>query len=71
MAEQLNMNGLSLKDSSHASQGAAPQQQNGFGGQERSAYIPPHMRASGRGPPPAAAGPGAMNGNAAYPPPGG
>ncbi len=41
MADQLNMNGLSLKDSQHAPQNGAPQQ-NGF--QERSAYIPPHMR---------------------------
>lgn len=49
MAEQLNMNGLSLKDSQHAPQ--ANGQGNGFG--ERSAYIPPHMRQ--RGPPPAAA----------------
>ena len=46
MADQLNMNGLSLKDSQHAPQ------QNGFG--ERSAYIPPHMRGAARGP---AAGP--------------
>ncbi|KAI5358911.1 putative ATP-dependent RNA helicase DEAD-box, Helicase superfamily 1/2, ATP-binding protein [Septoria linicola] len=67
MADQLNMNGLSLKDSQHAPQGGAPQQ-NGFGGQERSAYIPPHMRSSGRGPPPAAAGPGPMDGD--FPPPG-
>ncbi|KAF2769870.1 putative ATP dependent RNA helicase [Teratosphaeria nubilosa] len=48
MADQLNMNGLSLQDSQHAPN---HQQQNGFGGGERSAYIPPHMRQRG-GPPP-------------------
>lgn len=58
MADNLNMNGLSLKDSAHAPQGGPPAQQNGFS--ERSAYVPPHMRQRG-GPPPgpaAAAGPG-------------
>ncbi|KAK4951850.1 DEAD-box ATP-dependent RNA helicase [Elasticomyces elasticus] len=49
MAEQLNMNGLSLHDSQHAPQ------QNGHGpgpnGFERSAYIPPHLRSRGGGPP--------------------
>ena len=51
MAEQLNMNGLSLKDSQHAPQQGVPQQ-NGF--PERSAYIPPHMRQrpSAQAPPP-------------------
>ncbi len=43
MADQINMNGLSLHDSQHAPQG------NGFG--ERSAYIPPHLRQRGGGPP--------------------
>ena len=44
MADQLNMNGLSLQDSRHAP--------NGMNG-GRSAYIPPHMRGSQRsGPPP-------------------
>jgi len=45
------MNGLSLKDSQHA---PPPGQHNGF--QERSAYIPPHMRNSRGGPPPPAPG---------------
>jgi ATP-dependent RNA helicase DDX3X len=54
MANQLNMNGLSLNDSKHAG-GAMP---NG-----RPAYIPPHMRGQqGRsGPPP-------MDGPATLPP---
>lgn len=40
MADNLNMNGLSLNDSRHAPVG-------------RSAYIPPHLRGSStRGPPP-------------------
>ncbi|KAI9851705.1 MAG: DEAD-box ATP-dependent RNA helicase [Thelocarpon superellum] len=73
MADQLNMNGLSLEDSQHA---------NGFGGKQRSAYIPPHLRGSmgagpqgPPGPPPGMDGPpppmanGAMNGNAWGPPP--
>ncbi|KAI9670394.1 MAG: DEAD-box ATP-dependent RNA helicase [Caeruleum heppii] len=66
MADQLNMNGLSLDDSRHA------------GG--RPAYIPPHLRGAmgGGGPPPGMDGPppmmngamnGAMNGNAWGPPP--
>jgi ATP-dependent RNA helicase DDX3X len=68
MADQLNMNGLTLKDSQHA---APPNgQQNGFA--ERSAYIPPHLRQRGGGPPAAAAAGGpppvAQNGN--FPPPG-
>jgi ATP-dependent RNA helicase DDX3X len=40
MADQLNMNGLSLGDSQHA---------NGTGG--RSAYIPPHLRGVPQPPP--------------------
>lgn len=36
MAEQLDMGRLNLNDSQHAP--------NGFGGSERSAYIPPHLR---------------------------
>jgi len=44
MADQLSMNGLSLNDSKHAGP------QGGMNG--RSAYIPPHLRGSGRGPPP-------------------
>ncbi len=53
MADSLNMNGLSLKDSQHASQGAP--QQNGFH-EERAAYIPPHMRQRPGGPPAQPAG---------------
>lgn len=49
MADQLNMNKLTLSDSQHAQ----PQGPNGFHGQERSAYIPPHARGSQRGPAPA------------------
>jgi ATP-dependent RNA helicase DDX3X len=41
MADQLNMNGLSLNESKHA---------NGI--PARSAYIPPHMRGQAGGPPP-------------------
>lgn len=41
MADQLNMNNLSLQDSQHAPK---PGQQAGGFGQGRSAYIPPHMR---------------------------
>lgn len=70
MADQLNMNGLSLKDSNHAGAGSGGQgpQQNGFG-EGRSAYIPPHLRSRGGGPPPTAAGaPNGMNG-ADFPPP--
>ncbi|KAF2169075.1 hypothetical protein M409DRAFT_53029 [Zasmidium cellare ATCC 36951] len=81
MADSLNMNGLSLKDSQHAPPPGQEHQQNGFG--ERTAYIPPHMRTRGGGPPPSA-GPGfdggpppppaavanGMNGNG-FPPPGG
>lgn len=69
MADQLNMNGLSLKDSSHAGPGGqGPPQQNGFG-EGRSAYIPPHLRSRGGAPPPAAGGaPNGMNGGD-FPPP--
>lgn len=76
MADQINMNGLSLEDSQHAN--------GGFGGKPRSAYIPPHLRATmggppgPPGPPPGMDGPPpammnghAMNGNAWGPPPGG
>ncbi|QDS72834.1 DEAD-box ATP-dependent RNA helicase [Venturia effusa] len=56
MADQLNMQGMSLQDSQHA-----PQH-----GYERGAYIPPHMRQSGR-PPMAGHSAGA---NGGYPPPG-
>lgn len=41
MADQLNMNGLSLADSQHA---------NGMTG--RTTYIPPHMRGGNSGAPP-------------------
>jgi len=60
MADQINMNGLSLQDSQHAPKPG--QQQNGAF--ERSAYVPPHMRGAPRGPP--AGGPGGFDG----PPPG-
>jgi ATP-dependent RNA helicase DDX3X len=40
MADQLNMNGLSLNESKHANSIPA-----------RSAYIPPHMRGQAGGPP--------------------
>ena len=55
MADQLNMNGLSLND-----------QQGPGQGREHSAYIPPHMRGM---PPPSMGGPpppmnGHMNGSA-------
>ena len=68
MAEQLDMGRLNLNDSQHAPQ------QNGFGHQERSAYIPPHLRGRpGGGPPPMDApamngGPG-LNGSAWGPTP--
>jgi ATP-dependent RNA helicase DDX3X len=55
MAEQLDMGRLNLNDSQHAPQ------QNGFGHQERSAYIPPHLRGRAGGPPPMD-GPPPMNG---------
>jgi ATP-dependent RNA helicase DDX3X len=64
MADSLNMNGLSLQDSKHAS--------NGMGG-GRSTYIPPHLRGSAGGPPPMGldgAAPPPMNGSAWGPPPG-
>jgi ATP-dependent RNA helicase DDX3X len=48
MADQLNMNGLSLADSQHAAT-------NGISG--RSTYIPPHMRGVSQGPPPSMEGP--------------
>lgn len=51
MAEQLDMGRLNLNDSQHAPQ------QNGFGHQERSAYIPPHLRGRGGAPPPMNGGP--------------
>lgn len=51
MAEQLNMASLSLKDSQHAPHQSQP---NGIPG-ERGAYIPPHLRNRGPGPPPPAA----------------
>lgn len=66
MADQLDMNGLSIKDSQHAP--------NGF--PARSAYIPPHLRgqmggpAGPPGPPPGMDGPppmingGGMSGSA-------
>lgn len=63
MAEQLDMGRLNLNDSQHAPQ------QNGFGHQERSAYIPPHLRGrpGGSAPPMEASsmngGPG-LNGSA-------
>lgn len=62
MADNLNMNGLSLNESAHAPHQGG--QANGFG--ERSAYIPPHLR--NRGPPPSG-GPGGP-GNFDGPPPG-
>lgn len=62
MAESLNMNGLSLKDSQHADpQGGQP---NGFSG-ERSAYIPPHMRQRASQAPPQAAAPNGYDGGPA------
>lgn len=71
MAEQLDMGRLNLGDSQHAPQ------QNGFGHQERSAYIPPHLRGRpGGAAPPMNGGPPPMNGGAPAggawgPPPGG
>ncbi|KAJ4411051.1 DEAD-box ATP-dependent RNA helicase [Didymella pomorum] len=56
MAEQLDMGRLNINDSQHAPQ------QNGFGHQERSAYIPPHLRGRGGGPPPVNNGPPPVNG---------
>lgn len=72
MADQLNMNNLSLQESQHAPK---PGQQNGGFGQGRSAYIPPHMRGARGGPapgPPAGFdGPPPMGGpNGFGPPPG-
>ncbi|EME39162.1 hypothetical protein DOTSEDRAFT_179601 [Dothistroma septosporum NZE10] len=76
MADQLNMNGLSLQDSQHAPQNGAGPQQNGFGA-GRSAYIPPHMRGSTRGPAPGpapgpvpGAAPNGLDGANGYPTPG-
>ena len=57
MADQLNMGGLSLADSQHATA-------NGISG--RSTYIPPHMRGVQQGPPPSMDGappPPHMNGS--------
>lgn len=76
MANELNMNGLTLKDSQHAPPPGQSHEQNGFAG-ERSAYIPPHMRSSARGPAPAGFDGGAgeppmgngSNGTAWAPPP--
>ncbi|KAF2725701.1 ATP-dependent RNA helicase ded1 [Polychaeton citri CBS 116435] len=60
MADQLNINGMSLNDSQHAPKPAG--EQNGYQrGAGRSAYIPPHMRTRGGGPPPSA-GPPSVNG---------
>ncbi|KAJ8110086.1 hypothetical protein OPT61_g6970 [Boeremia exigua] len=70
MAEQLDMGRLNLNESQHAPQ------QNGFGHQERSAYIPPHLRGrAGAAPPmnngpPMNGGPG-LGGSAWGPAPGG
>ncbi|OQO09039.1 ATP-dependent RNA helicase [Cryoendolithus antarcticus] len=61
MADQINMNGLSLQDSQHAPKGGAGQPNGAF---ERSAYVPPHMRNAPRGAPNGA--PAAFDG----PPPG-
>jgi ATP-dependent RNA helicase DDX3X len=55
MAEQLDMGRLNINDSQHA-----PQQNGGFN-QERSAYIPPHLRGRPGGAPPMDAPP-MMNG---------
>lgn len=66
MAEQLNMNGLSLNDSQHAPPPSQPHQ-NGFG--EKSAYIPPHMRQQRGGPAPAAAADAPNGFEGAAPPP--
>jgi ATP-dependent RNA helicase DDX3X len=58
MADQLNMNGLSLNESKHA---------GGPNGMPRSTYIPPHLRGRGGAPPPmdnmdgAGPAPGAAN----------
>jgi len=72
MADQLNMNNLSLQESQHAPKPG--HQQNGGYGQGRSAYIPPHMRGARGGPapgPPAFDGPPPMGGpNGFGPPPG-
>lgn len=65
MADQLNMNKLSLNDSQHAQQ--APNGNGHHGGFQRSAYIPPHARSSGGRPAPGP-GPAALDG---APPPGG
>ncbi|KAI9755147.1 MAG: DEAD-box ATP-dependent RNA helicase [Chaenotheca gracillima] len=82
MADQINMNGLSLEESQHAGGGYRGP------GQQRSAYIPPHMRGSMGGPAPGPGGPGGpppgmdgpppmmngaagINGSAWGPPPGG
>jgi ATP-dependent RNA helicase DDX3X len=69
MADQLNLAGLSLKESQHAPPGP---QMNGIPA-ERGAYIPPHLRNRPQGPPPPVhnvpsappgpAGPGAMPGS--------
>ncbi|KAG8623990.1 hypothetical protein KVT40_008966 [Elsinoe batatas] len=66
MADNLNMQGLSLKDSQHAPQGP-----NGHFEGGRSAYIPPHMRgAPGPAPGPRGPPPGPANGFDGAPPAG-
>ncbi|KAI9809879.1 MAG: DEAD-box ATP-dependent RNA helicase [Sarcosagium campestre] len=55
MADQINMNGLSLEESKHANGFAGP------GGKSRPAYIPPHMRGVG-GPPGPPGPPGPLPG---------
>ena len=55
MADQLNMNGLSLNGSQHANGGP------GFS-QGRQSYIPPHMRGSSKPGPGPAPGPGGLDG---------
>lgn len=55
MAEQLDMGRLNINEPQHAPQ------QNGFN-QERSAYIPPHLRGRPGGAPPPMDGPPMMNG---------
>lgn len=52
MADQLNLGGLTLADSQHAT---------GVNG--RSTYIPPHMRGANGGPPPMEGPPPVFNGD--------
>lgn len=70
MADQLDLGKLTLHDSLHAPT------QNGFGGPQRPAYIPPHMRQQRHGGPPGMDGPPppmmngqGMNGSAWVAPP--